>query len=126
MSEIKPWQIIIIVVAVVVLAFSGWRMMGADRIDSPSGHMTVDVMTGQLYLVKKGKARGILYPAKNPDTGDRTLFPVVQPEGSERWDLDDRFLDRISSSMRQQSSALGSDTQITVQDTDPIVVVLMK
>jgi len=126
MSDIKPWQIILIIAAVAVLAFTGWRMMGSGPVDGPSGHMTVDVITGQLYLVQKGKAKGIVYPSKNPDTGDRTLIPVYQDEGSERWTLDERFLDRITDQIRKQSTALGSGTSIRVLDNDPIVHVLMK
>lgn len=126
MSDIKPWQIILIIAAVVVLAFSGWRMMTAGSIDQPDGHMTVDVMTGQLYLIRKGKAKGIMYPTVNPDTGERTLIPVSQDEGSGDWILDRRFTDRITDEMRNQSEALGSGSRVTILDTDPIVHVLMK
>jgi hypothetical protein len=126
MSEIKPWQIILIIAAVVVLAFSGWRMMNNGSVDQPSGHMTVDIMTGQLYLVRKGKAKGIVYPSINPDTGERTLIPVNQKEGSEEWTLDQRFMDRITDDMRKKSTALGSGSRITILDEDPIVHVIMK
>ena len=87
--------------------------------------MTVDVITGQLYLVQKGKAKGIVYPSKNPDTGTRTLVPVQQND-SDEWILDTRFVDRITPDIRKQSKALGSGSQITVLDSDPIVHVLMK
>lgn len=126
MSDIKPWQIILIIAAIAVLAFSGWRMMNRNSIDSPNGHMTVDVITGQLYLVQKGKAKGIVYPSANPDTGDRTLIPVYQKEGSDKWNLDQRFLDSISDQMRKRSTALGSGTEIKILDANPIVHVLMK
>jgi|TARA_R110002072_G_scaffold68673_2_gene166904 hypothetical protein len=125
MSDIKPWQIILIIAAIVVLAFTGWRMLNSNSIDSPNGHMTVDVITGQLYLVQKGKAKGIVYPSKNPDTGTRTLVPVQQND-SDEWILDTRFVDRITPDIRKQSKALGSGSQITVLDSDPIVHVLMK
>ncbi len=125
MSEIKPWQIILIIAAVVVLAFSGWRMMTSGSIDQPDGHMTVDVMTGQLYLVRKGKAKGVMYPAKHPDTGERTLYPVNQDDSGE-WKLHLRNDDSIPKEMREQSSALGSGSRITILDEDPIVHVIMK
>jgi hypothetical protein len=127
MSEIKPWQIILIIAAVVVLAFSGWRMMSSGSIDQPEGHMTVDVMTGQLYLVKKGKAKGVLYPAKHPETGERTLYPVNQrDDDSGKWELHLRGDDSIPKELRERSTALGSGSKINILDEDPIVLVIMK
>ena len=126
MNEIKPWQIVLIVVALGVLAFSGYRMMGSGVVKGPSGQMTVDVLTGQLYMLKKGKARGIMYPAKNPDTGDRTLFPVVQDEDSEDWTINDRMIAALTDEIYDQSSVLGSRGTIQVLDKSPIVVIIKK
>jgi len=126
MSEIKPWQIIIIVVAVVVLAFSGWRMMGSSIEKGPTGYMTVDVITGQLYLLKKGKAKGLLLPALNPDTKQRTLYPVNREENSEEWTLDIGYAEFMPESIREESDILGNKYEIKILDTDPIVHVIMK
>lgn len=126
MNEIKPWQIVLIIVAVMVLAFSGYRMMGSGVVKGPSGQMTVDVLTGQLYMLKKGKARGIMYPAKNPDTGDRTLFPVVQDEGSDEWIINARMQEALTDEMYDQSNVLGSQGKIETLDESPIVIVIKK
>ncbi len=126
MSDIKPWQIILIIVALAVLAFSGWRMMGSGVVAGPDGHMTVDIMTGQLYMVQKGKARGIMYPVKHPETGDRTLFPVTQEDGSDTWELHGRSAGSISDKMRNESEVLRSGLRIDVMDSKPIVVVIKK
>jgi hypothetical protein len=83
-------------------------------------------MTGQLYLIQKGKAKGIVYPSKNPETGRRTLIPVQKRDGSDEWTLDERFLDSITRAMRKKSKALKSGTNIVILDADPIVHVLMK
>jgi hypothetical protein len=88
--------------------------------------MTVDVMTGQLYLVKKGRAKGVMYPVKHPETGERTLFPVNQDENSGEWELHLRSDDSISKEIREKSSALGSGSNIKILDEDPIVLVIMK
>ena len=122
----KPWQIILIIAAIAVLAFSGWRMMNRNSIDSPNGHMTVDVITGQLYLVQKGKAKGIMYPAKHPDTGDRTLYPVNEIDDSGQWELHARTGDSIPRDIRERSSALGSGLKIKILDEKPIVYVIKK
>ncbi|MBO6513405.1 MAG: hypothetical protein JJ974_05520 [Phycisphaerales bacterium] len=126
MSDIKPWHIVLMVAAVIVLAFTAWRVMGSDMQKGPSGHMTVDVMTGQLYMVQKGKARGVMYPAKHPETGERTLFPVDQEEGSDSWKLSPRLENAITDEMREESKALGSGLRIDILDEDPIVVVIKK
>lgn len=126
MSDIKPWQVVLIVVAVGVLAFSAFRMMGNDVVKGPSGIMTVDVMTGQLYMVKKGKARGVLYPVRHPDTGERTLFPVNQDEDTDEWTVTDRLQAAITDEMRNDSSVLKARGSIEVLDEDPIVIVIKK
>ncbi|MFK7759999.1 MAG: hypothetical protein AB8C13_08635 [Phycisphaerales bacterium] len=126
MSDIKPWQIILIIAAVVVLAFSGMRMLGGGKIDQPTGHMTVDVMTGQLYLVQKGKAKGIMYPAKHPDTGERTLYPVIKDDTTGEWKLNPRTAAGISDDMIEDSKVLESTSLIKIDEAKPIVTVIKK
>ncbi len=126
MSDIKPWQIVVIVVAIAVLAFSGWRMMTGNKIaKGPQGYMTVDVLTGQLYLIKKGKAKGMLLPALHPETKERTLFPVVQKEGSDEWKLDAGYAEFMPEQL-QIEAKIGKGYSMEFLDTDPIVHVLMK
>jgi len=124
MSDIKPWQIILIIVALAVLAFSGWRMLGSGVVAGPDGQMTVDILTGQLYDVRKGKAKGIMYPAKNPETGERTLFPLIQEDDTDSWILNPRLESAVTDEMRKKSDALGAGLQIEILDTKPIAVVI--
>ncbi|MGJ8635461.1 MAG: hypothetical protein ACSHX5_01260 [Phycisphaerales bacterium] len=126
MSDIKPWHIVVIIAAVIVLAFSAWRMMGSDITKGPDGHLTVDVVTGQLYMVQKGKAKGIIYPAKNPETGERTLFPVEHEEGSDVWKISPRLGNAITDESKKEFDALKSGFRVDVLDTEPIVVVIKK
>jgi len=126
MSDIKPWQIIVIVVAFAVLAFSGWRMMNSNKIaKGPDGYMTVDVLTGQLYLLKKGKAKGMLLPALNPETKDRTLYPVVQKEGDDQWKLDPGYAEFMPEKL-QIEAKVGRGYAIEILEYDPIVHVFLK
>jgi len=126
MNDIKPWQIVLIIVAVGVLAFTAFRMMGQEKIKGANGLMTVDVMTGQMYMVQKGKARGIVYPVKHPETGDRTLYPIVQEADSDIWEISPRMQEGIPKKIREQSKVLGSGGQIEILDSDPITVVIKK
>ncbi len=125
MNELKPWQMILIAAAVLVLGFTGWRMMSGTKVDQPDGYMTVDVMTGQLYMLQKGRAKGMLLPAKNPDTGDRTLYPVVQDESTGDWSLHEGYATTITEDMIKSSKVLTNQSQISILDSDPIVHVLM-
>lgn len=121
MSDIKPWQIVLIVAAIIVLAFTGLRVLGGERVqDGPSGYMTVDVLTGQLYLLKKGKARGMILPAKNPDTNERTLYPVDETE-SGAWELDKGYAEFMPEDLQEKSTILGKDFDLVISDEDPIV-----
>lgn len=126
MSDIKPWQIILIIAAVIVLAFSSMRMLNSGKIKHPTGHMTVDVMTGQLYLVQKGKAKGIMYPVKHPDTGERTLYPVNQNDVTGEWILSERVANGITEDLIKKSSVLESKDRVTIDEAKPIVYVLKK
>ena len=78
MDNIKPWQIVVILLAVGVLGFSAWKFAFSSSIPQTDGYLTVDITTGQLYDIKKGKARGVPLPAKNPETGEWNLYPVSQ------------------------------------------------
>jgi hypothetical protein len=90
MGEVKPWQIILVVVALGVLAFSAWRFGFKNRVSQPEGILLVDVVTGKLYDTRKGEARGLLLPARHPITGERTLFPVERVEDGS-WRLRSRY-----------------------------------
>lgn len=125
MNELKPWQMILIAAAVLVLGFTGWRMMSGTKVDQPEGYMTVDVMTGQLYMLQKGRAKGMLLPAKNPDTGDRTLYPVNKDPNTGEWSLDTGYAQTITEEMVTGSTVLTNQTSIRISDADPIVHVLM-
>ncbi len=125
MNELKPWQVILIVAAVLALGFTGWRILSGPNIKQPEGYMTVDIMTGQLYMLQKGRAKGMLLPALHPETGDRTLYPVLKQDGSDTWTLDEGFTVNITEDMIKQSSALMNQTTIAISDEDPIVHVVM-
>ena len=119
MGEIKPWQLIVIAVAVIVLGFSAWRFMSGNGIDQPDGIMTVDIKTGQLYDVKKGSAKGMRLPVEHPDTGERTLYPVELNEQNE-WVIIEHYAGGIDDRIRQDSLLGDEGYGIKILDSDPI------
>lgn len=124
MDNVKPWQIILMVLAVLALGFSVWKFgVFGGGVEQPNGYMTVDIMSGQLYELRKGKAKGMTLPAKNPDTGERTLYPVEETNG--KWTIMEGYLSYISENVMQRSKVKGSSGTVEVLESDPIVHVIM-
>lgn len=81
MDNVKPWQIILIIVAIGALGFSVWKFALNTGPDMPDSVTLVDVKTGDLFSLRiGGKGRAAYYPEKHPDTGERTLLPVIENE----------------------------------------------
>jgi len=124
MGEMKPWQLIVIAAAVLVLGYSGWSFVSGDRIDQPDGIMCVDVFTGQLYDVKKGRAKGIALPVKHPETGERSLFPVEESENG-NWQLIARYARGIDDDLRSASILPTSGLDVNPAGEPPIRHVIL-
>lgn len=123
MDNVKPWQIILMVLAIGALGFSVWKFGMGRQITQPDSFMTVDIMTGQLYDLRKGKARGMTLPSKNPDTGERTLFPVEEVGGD--WNIIQAYMNHLTEDQIKKSKIRGNSGAIDVLDTDPVVYVIM-
>lgn len=81
MGEVKPWQIILVVVALGVLGFSVWRSMNSGQPQLTQSVLLVDVKTGDLFELSLAGRRAAVYPEVHPDTGERTLMPVEEENG---------------------------------------------
>jgi hypothetical protein len=125
MDNIKPWQIILFLVAIAVLGFSVWKFTSSGSVPKTNGYLTVDIMTGQLYDIRKGKARGVPLPAKHPDTGDRTLYPVNQVDELV-YEIPSGFETFLTEQVREGSKLDSGKMTITVLPDDPIKFVLLK
>ena len=119
MENVKPWQIVLLIVAVVVLGFSSWRLMSGGSVPKTKGYMTVDIMTGQLYDIRKGKAKGVPLPAKHPDTGVRTLYPVSQVD-DEVWEIPNGYENFLTEKVRKGSKLKDGQFEILVLSDEPI------
>lgn len=124
MDKFKPWQIVLFLAAILVLGFSVWKFGFTSSIPTTDGYLTVDITTGQLYDIKKGKARGVPLPARHPDTGDRTLYPVNQVSDS-LYEIPLGFESYLTDNVRKNSKIDAGKMTITVLPEDPIRFVLM-
>ena len=95
MDNIKPWQIILFIVAIGVLGFSVWKFGFGDSLEGQMANamIMIDVETGQLYEVDIRGKRGVLIPARNPETRDISLLPVFEQDGE--WFIYERYRDAL-------------------------------
>lgn len=95
MGDVKPWQIVVLVAAVVALGASAYFSLGrGERLDLASSLRMVDVNTGELFTLKIGKGpNSATIPGKNPKTGAVTLLPVEERDG--RYYLIERYMPAI-------------------------------
>lgn len=83
MGEIKAWQWVVIVAAIGVLGVSLYLTFG--RGDVKKGHRAylIDVVSGELYVADTSGKHGVVIPAKNPESGERTIVPLMHTEDGE-------------------------------------------
>jgi hypothetical protein len=80
----KPWQIVVMVVALVAVGVSAALMLSRSGPKIPSTVMLVDVSTGQLYEVNIKRYR-LGLPAQDPEQKEYRLFAVRKTD--EGWEV---------------------------------------
>ncbi len=94
-QKVKAWQIALFVAAAAVLAVSAFFAFRGSGVEFSNRVMLVDVKTGQVFAVDSTN-KTITVPARHPETGERTLFPVEREEKGE-WRIDPRVLSDLES-----------------------------
>ena len=86
--DAKPWQIAVIVVGLLGgCALLGWNLFGGKSIGTQDEVLLMDVITGDRFIADTSGRRGVLIPARNPDTQKFTLLPIVKDEKGQ-WRVD--------------------------------------
>jgi hypothetical protein len=82
-SKAKPWQIVLVVAAVVAAGITVYRFVtGSSGVDLAGKIQMVDVNTGESFYLKVGSGPGsATIPGRNPKTGEKTLLPVIEENG---------------------------------------------
>jgi hypothetical protein len=82
-SKAKPWQIVVVVAAVVAAGITIYRFVtGGSGVDLAGKVHMVDVNTGESFYLKVGAGPGsATIPGRNPKTGEKTLLPVMEENG---------------------------------------------
>lgn len=120
MENVKPWQIILIVLAFAVLGFSVLKFgIGGSVEGQMANTMTlVDVQTGQLYIANIGGKNGIMIPTPHPETDEIALVPVYEEDGE--WFLRERYMADLHLVTVPQDAITGRNKPLKILDNDPI------
>lgn len=93
MQKVKPLQIVLFVAAVGAIAFTSYRLIRGDGIKMSDHLLVVDITSGELFEIDTN-GKGIVLPAKNPSTGERTLYPMYRDDNGDLI-LEERGLARL-------------------------------
>jgi hypothetical protein len=94
MGDVKPWQIVVIVAAIVVAATSFLVFGRGEKLDLDNSLRMVDVRTGEVFSLKAGRG-GTMIPGQNPKSSEWTLMPVEDRDG--KLFVSERYLNALKS-----------------------------
>jgi hypothetical protein len=102
----KPWQLILVVVAMLVLTGSVVYQCNYSegRVEFAKSIIVADVITGDLFESQFSEDSPVFVPAEHPTNKTRSMFPVYEKDG--KWFVFDRFLAPIHRDMKKQAAAL--------------------
>ena len=86
-GKVKPWQIVLFIAAVGALGWSVWSVLSRDVVRVSDEVVLVDLASGKLYIASTDS---MIVPAKSPDTGERTLYPVSRTADGAAWVLSEK------------------------------------
>lgn len=119
MQDLKPWHIGLFVAAAAVMVGSFWFTLSDDSgADLADAIIMVDVSTGDLYRFSLTD-RGVVIPARNPDTDKRALLPI-QKEEDGKWRLLERYRGSINSLEVQPTAVVDTESgEVKVSSEKP-------
>ncbi len=113
MGSAKPWQIILIILAILALA-GGLFVSCRGGVNLSDGLLMVDVETGDRFRFDTSGKKGTYVPGLNPDTQRRTLLPIVNRDGV--WFLDDHFRSRLESIEGEHAAVDQSTYEVRISE----------
>ncbi len=108
MDGMKLWQKVLLVVAAIVLVGGVWYSFRGKGPEFGDRLYFVDLASGDIYVFNLKGTHGLMIPAKNPETGQRTLIPIqIDPDGEDA---------RISPRYQSTAEMLLERDNITLSD----------
>ncbi len=120
MGQVKPWQVVLIVAAVVAVACSVYFTLGGGPpVKLADEVLLVDITSGQLWAFPTGGHRAIVTPAKSPETGKIALFHVSK-NAAGTWTVSNRDLTALPMIEGEPKALVDRKTgEIKVIDENP-------
>lgn len=113
MRDAKPWQIVLLVLAVIaVIASTIYSFINSDDLGLANKISMVDVVTGDRYVVKVPKSGSMGIPGTNPVTKEETLVPYWKDEESAQWKVIDRYAASVVNARKGSKIAVDPSTWI--------------
>ncbi|GJM18006.1 MAG: hypothetical protein DHS20C14_02190 [Phycisphaeraceae bacterium] len=110
MGEVKPWQAVLFVVAILVVGVGlAWMIFGGKSVNLPDRLYFIDVPSGELYVADVSGRRGMAIPAMHPETRERTLVPIIRDDEGE-WRIGEHYLPAIEEMGVEPASSIDPDT----------------
>lgn len=119
MDGLKTWQKVLMGVALLVLVGSFWLSFQGRGADLPDRITLADISTGETFYIKTGGRRLAILPERNPETGQRSLFPVSKSENG-AWVIAPLIRDALEEYEGDISALADRETfEIRVSDAAP-------
>jgi hypothetical protein len=104
MDGVKPWQMAVIVIG--LLGGTGllaWNVMGGEKVKQIDELVLMDVVTGDRFVADVRGRKGVILPAKHPETQEYTLLPIAKGEDGQ-WRV--QHLREVSFLPRERLTAI--------------------
>ncbi len=118
MRQVKLWQIVLFVAAAGAIVLTAYRLWRGDSVEVAHDLLVADIATGQVFEIDTN-GKGIALPAKHPETGDRTLYPIFRGEGGQ-WTLESRALAAINARELETGGAIDKETGVVTVESSKI------
>jgi hypothetical protein len=114
MGQVKPWQVVVLVAALVALGVSVYfTMFSGPRLELADSVRMADVNSGELFRLKIGPG-GAMIPGTNPKTKAVSLLPIEERDG--KWFISERYLSALKGLEGEHKAVLDAKTgEIRVQ-----------
>jgi hypothetical protein len=117
-GQLKPWQIGLFVVTGIAVVFAAiWAMGGASGPDLSKRVILVDIVSGELFEVSTAKKAAVI-PVRNPETGERTLFPAVKGDDG-TWRLSEKFRERVAGARNRPAVTNPTTGELKLKNDSP-------
>ncbi|MEM1329998.1 MAG: hypothetical protein AAGG07_05505 [Planctomycetota bacterium] len=89
--SVKPWQVVVMVAGLGAGVFGVVSVLRGSGPPIAQSRLAVDVTTGVVYRVSND--RTVVFPARSPETGERSIFPVEEREDG--WYINERMIESL-------------------------------